>query len=276
MTEQSVSDHHAHDAQQKLNERLALEAELAAGAIEVEGLLVAAETGDVAAQARLEHLERREIEVRRLIKQKLATERHYHVLADGARVKEALDRDRRQRQAFLKRAVALPARAKDLERATSSLLVALTAYTKLADDLHLAFSDSKWPHQAPAYLYPEKVKSFIAQHIYVAMREADVKKFPTPAYSQADWPGLEAKVKEGVAWLKSTLGGDTLPAPELVRPDYVEPEPAPAEPAEPIEIISGRDWQRQEDNAAAMRRPVQSVEFDVFTGLPLTRDDDPI
>lgn len=267
--ENDVSDHLARDAYKKLSERRELEAELAAIGPELEGQYLAAENGDAEAQSRIDWLERREAELGRLIKQKAVAERDLLQKADEARGKEATERDRRQRQSYLKRAASLPARAKDLERATASFLIALNAYSKLADDLHLAYSETKWPHPANAHLYPEKVKAFIAQHLHAAMQAADVKKLPVPAYSMAEWPGLEAKVKEGVAWLKSTLSGEAPPSLEVDLPQYVQPEPVQpsVEPVDAEEILSsGRAYVEQE---RAVRNQAQHVEINPFTGDPI-------
>lgn len=267
--DKSVSDRLTLEAEQKAGERQAFEAELAAIGPELEGQYLAAENGHAEAQSRIDWLERREAELRRLIKQKAVAERDLREKADQARNKEAIERDRRQRLSYLKRAASLPAKAKDLERATATFLIALKAYSKLADDLHLAYSEAKWPHQAPAHLYPEKVKAFIAQHLHTAMQAADVKKLPAPSYSMADWPGLEAKVKEGVAWLKSTLGGDAPPSLEADLPQYVAPDPVTpsVEPVDAEEILSsGRAYVERE---RVVRSQAQHVEINPFTGDPL-------
>jgi hypothetical protein len=270
VSEKSVSDYHVEEAERKVAERQALDAELASNTQELEGLCLAAENGDAGAQARIEWLEQREVTVRRLIKQKLVAERDLRQKADEARDKEAIERDRRRRQGFLKRAASLPARAKELERGMATFLTALNGYVKAADDLQLAYADS-WPFKGPANLYPERVKAFIAHHLYVAMQDRDVKAWPSPAYSQQDWQGLEAQAKATVAWFKAALGSDTLPVPE--HPEYAQPDPVPASeaPADEVMMMSGREFQKCQDFAASLTQGRQALhtELNPFTGEPL-------
>ena len=243
------------DADRMAADRTGLAAQISPKRKRIDELALAAENGDAEALAECDVLEREVGELHRVVRRKLHAERQLRASAEAELKSEHWQRDQHLRRKLANHSGKRLDPAKRLEKHAALLLSDIKELQQENEALHLAWNEA-WPFKGPALTY--RIAELIAHELFAQARAIGVK-WPEARYSQAEWPGLSAMIKQANEWVKHTLLEDEVPVVELaLDPTPVSPVLADAPQVQSNmgvvqdllgapTALSGADWQALQD-----------------------------